>query len=285
MIDITKKVDDFIESFWLDWAFRWVQDHYSLDKNIVEDFIKDFLITDIKNFDEDEFIDIQGYEEYYKFYDKYIDSDKKDLVKNIDLFWGYMDNIWSIKDWDSYYENIVKWQDTAYYHTMEHIKTCLLFELEDFEEIEDEKTNNEPTKNDDSENIKKITETFFETFELTEWLKFVWNHYSSKRSIIKDFVMMNLFEDYNNFKIKSIKEIEEYNDYSDFLEDISIDDLEEVIKLFSDFIGNIENKVDFKNEDERIEYYQAISEWQYLAYSAALTEIKEWFLKHIKNNI
>lgn len=115
-------VRKFIEKYQVPEDYKCVKEHYSKkydDKNIVEDFLNEGLLLEIDDISKNNIEKIEKFNDYIDFTDWITDIYNEDLIKNIELFWEFIETFW---DKDNFYENLMNWQNKAYQEFLEDIK-------------------------------------------------------------------------------------------------------------------------------------------------------------------
>lgn len=136
--ELTKQ---FIETYKLPEELSFLLEHYRKhendihtkdnDKNwnLMEDFITEYLIEDFeKQIDKKDIEKIENYYDYESFFDGNVDIYNEDLIKNIELFWDYIETFWNK---DDFYNNLMNWQKIAYEKLLIDIKKSFVEFLKD----------------------------------------------------------------------------------------------------------------------------------------------------------
>ncbi len=136
--------------------------------------------------------------------------------------------------------------------------------------------------------MKDLVKKFIETYEAPEDLNFLLRHYLKdndkdwlleRKSLIQDFIFDNLLSDIENINKENIEKISNFEDYLDFIDwtiNIYNEDLNKNIELFWDFIETFWDKEEF---------YKNLMDWQRKAYEKILIDIKEKFVKFLKEQL
>jgi len=114
MKELVKK---FIEKYEVPENLKFLLKHYK--NNLINDFIDDNLLFDINEINKENIETISNFDSYIDFIDWNIDTYNADLIKNIELFWEFIETFW---DKDNFYENLMNWQNKAYQELLEDIK-------------------------------------------------------------------------------------------------------------------------------------------------------------------
>lgn len=121
MKNIAKK---FIENYQAPEDLSFLLKHYLKDNDkwlntLVEDFIYENLLFDIEDLTKENIEKISNFESYIDFYDGAVNTYNEDLIKNIELFWDFIETFWNK---DEFYENLINWQKIAYEKILVDIK-------------------------------------------------------------------------------------------------------------------------------------------------------------------
>lgn len=121
MKNIAKK---FIENYQAPEDLSFLLKHYLKDNDkwlntLVEDFVYENLLFDIEDLTKENIEKISNFESYIDFYDGAVNTYNEDLIKNIELFWDFIETFWNK---DEFYENIINWQKIAYEKILVDIK-------------------------------------------------------------------------------------------------------------------------------------------------------------------
>lgn len=121
MKNIAKK---FIENYQAPEDLSFLLKHYLKDNDkwlntLVEDFIYENLLFDIEDLTKENIEKISNFESYIDFYDGTVNTYNEDLIKNIELFWDFIETFWNK---DEFYENLINWQKIAYEKILVDIK-------------------------------------------------------------------------------------------------------------------------------------------------------------------
>lgn len=98
---------------------HYLKDNYKWLNTLVEDFIYENLLFDIEDLTKENIEKISNFESYIDFYDGAVNTYNEDLIKNIELFWDFIETFWNK---DEFYENIINWQKIAYEKILVDIK-------------------------------------------------------------------------------------------------------------------------------------------------------------------
>ena len=130
MKNIVKK---FIENYQAPEDLSFLLKHYLKDSDenlntLVENFIYENLLFDIEDLTKENIEKVSNFESYIDFYDGAVNTYNEDLIKNIELFWDFIENFWNK---DNFYENLINWQKIAYEKILVDIKEKFVFFLKE----------------------------------------------------------------------------------------------------------------------------------------------------------
>jgi len=135
MEKIKNLVNEFVEKYEFNNDNKCILEHYwkkydleNPKKELIKTFLFENVLFEIEEIDKEIIKKINNFDDYISFYDWVIDIKNYDLIRNIELFWNFIDAFWNK---DDFYKNLMKWQEKAYREWLEDIKNKFVEFLEE----------------------------------------------------------------------------------------------------------------------------------------------------------